>query len=131
MMNCRKCQKEYIPKREGGFFCSDSCGNSYRQQLKRDEQKKARLVEQGKAIEKPLTEGEKQLWPVLSELGDNAKYLLLEAEIPGDKRPADFGIRLGQFLRDCKTNMESPVVKELGVRFQAQQRIDEHTNKSK
>lgn len=130
-MNCRKCQKEYIPKREGGFFCSDSCGNSYRQQLKRDEQKKARLVEQGKAIKNPLTETEQALWTVLTEVmkrGDELNFTFrLPLEHVGREGIWDKAMA---FIGDCKRMIDRPVVQEIEARIKAQQEVDER-NKGK
>lgn len=114
----------------GGLFCSVSCGNSYRQQLKRDEQKQARLVEQGFAIKNPLTEDEQFFWHILSRLGDTAIRLDEEAKLPGDKRPADFGKRLGDFIRETRTEAAGLRMQEIGARLKAQQKKEEG-NKSK
>ncbi|RZK43272.1 MAG: hypothetical protein EOO61_05065 [Hymenobacter sp.] len=131
MMNCQKCQKEYIPKRIGGLFCSVSCGNSYRQQLKRDEQKKAKLVEQGLAIGNPLTEGESSLWAILSELGRRALELNIVLNLPmGHEGRIDIGSKLATFVGDCKRTADNPIVQEIGARMKAQQQVEER-NKSK
>lgn len=129
MMNCQKCQKEYIPKRMGGLFCSVSCGNSYRQQLKRDEQKKAKLVEQGRAVEKPLTEDERQLWSILFVLAVEAKQILLDNELPVGKKPINIGARTRDLLVNCQTKGESSAMKSLGIRFQAQQEAEKKAKK--
>ncbi len=131
MIHCLKCQKEYIPKRAGGAFCSVSCGNSYRQQLKRNEQKKARLVEQGLAIEEPLTAGERGLWAILAEVKEKGlelnTILNLPLEHPGR---TDIGPKLVKFVGDCKRIGDRPLVQELGVRMRAQQEV-EARNKGK
>jgi len=123
MMNCQKCQKEYIPKRMGGLFCSVSCGNSYRQQLKRDEQKQARLVEQGLAIEKPLTEEEVQIWSVLVELGKNARQLDEDLQKTGNDRPADIGPRIGKIIRQYREQADSELWQQLEARLNKQEEV--------
>ncbi len=131
MMNCRKCQKEYIPKREGGFFCSDSCGNSYRQQNKRNELKKTKLVEQGKAVENPLTDAEQELWAILSKLGGTARQLNFIANLPNeDAGRVGFGPRLLSFVTACMDTADNPLVQQIGVRVKAQQEM-ETRNKDK
>ena len=130
MMNCLKCQKEYIPKRIGGLFCGDSCGNAYRQKKKRDELKKARLVEQGLAVKNPLTEDEQFLWSILSKLGATAIVLDDEAKLPGDKRPADFGIRLGEFIRHTKAEAQGVRMQEIGARLGAQLEAKKRTDEA-
>lgn len=125
-MNCLKCQKEYIPKRVGGLFCSDSCGNSYRQKKKRDEQKKARLVEQGLAVKHPLTEGEQGLWAILSELEKTGIELRTVLNLPvGHEGRADVGPRLARFVGDVVRVADSPVVQEIRARFEVQQMVEE------
>jgi hypothetical protein len=122
-MNCQKCQKEYIPKRMGGLFCSVSCGNSYRQQLKRDEQKQARLVEQGLAIEKPLTEEEVQIWSVLVELGKSARQLDEDLQKTGNDRPADIGPRLGRIIRQYREQADSELWQQFEARLNKQEEV--------
>ncbi|RYE04854.1 MAG: hypothetical protein EOP33_08335 [Rickettsiaceae bacterium] len=123
MMNCQKCQKEYIPKRMGGLFCSVSCGNSYRQQLKRNEQKQARLLEQGLAIEKPLTEEEVQIWSVLVELGKNARQLDEDLQKTGNDRPADIGPRIGKIIRQYREQADSKLWQQFEARLNKQEEV--------
>ena len=125
MMNCLKCQKEYIPKRVGGLFCSASCGNSYRQKHKRDELKKARLVEQGLAVEKPLTEMEQGLYIILTELVEKGRELLAILRMPlEDARRKVLGTELGWFVADYLTGIDKPLVREVGVRMEAQRKVE-------
>ncbi|MDQ2751634.1 MAG: hypothetical protein M3R72_01260 [Bacteroidota bacterium] len=134
MMQCLKCQKKYIPKRLGGLFCSVSCGNSYRQQLKRDEQKKAKLVEQGLAVEKEVTDEEVFIWSVLFVLGIEAKKLLLDNNLPADKKPTDIAIRTLKLITDCRDKGESAIMKSLGIRieeYNKAKKAQEEQNKSK
>lgn len=125
MMKCLKCQKEYNPKRVDGMFCKTSCGNAYRQQQKRNTQKKGKLVELGQAVKKPLTEEEAQLRSLLFGLVEEAKKLLAEKELPADKRPADWDERIGAILMNCQATGENELVKGLAVRFEAQQKAEE------
>lgn len=120
MMKCLKCQKQYIPKRIGGLFCGDSCGNSYRQKKKRDEQKKAKLVEQGLAVERPLTIEEIVLWDILSMLAGEANQIQVDEALPADKKPADLGMRKMRLVSYCKSSAELLEMKSLGIRYQAQ-----------
>ena len=131
MMKCLKCQKEYIPKRIGGLFCGDSCGNSYRQKKKRDEQKKARLVEQGLAVKNPLTESERGLWDILAGLEKTAIELHTILHLPtGHEGRSNIGLQLSSLVVDCKSIADSPVVQDIRVRFEAQQKVEER-NKGK
>ena len=137
-MQCRKCQKEYIPKRAGGLFCKPSCGNSYRQKIQRDEQKKVKLVELGQAVERPLTEEEAQLWGIVFVLAVEAKQILLDNELPADKKPTNIGVRTRTLLVNCQEKGESAMMKSLGIRYQAQleakkraEKALEEQNKSK
>lgn len=134
MMKCLKCQKEYIPKRMGGLFCRPSHGNAYRQQLKRDEQKKAKLVEQGQAVEKELTAEEVELWSTMLDLSRKAKQIMLDNELPADKKPADLPVRTYYVMSGCRNAEESAVMKSIGARFEAQEKAKkarEEQNKSK
>lgn len=45
MIICLKCGKKITAKQGKKLFCDKSCGNSYRQQIKRDERKKTKLVD--------------------------------------------------------------------------------------
>ncbi len=131
MMKCLKCQKEYIPKRMGGLFCKPSHGNAYRQQLKRDEQKKAKLVEQGQAVEKELTAEEVELWSTMLDLSRKARQIMLDRELP--EIPADLPMRIYYVLSGCRQAEESPVMKSIGARFEAQKKARkarEEQNKS-
>ena len=121
MSICVKCQKEYNPKRVGGRFCSVSCGNSYRQQRQRDEQKRTQAVTEGYAVERPLTEEELLLWSILLVLGADARRLLLDYELGVDKRPADMNKRLHTLLWNCQEKANSPMMKQLTIRYEAQQ----------
>lgn len=124
MMNCLKCQKEYNPKRVDGLFCGGSCGNAYRQQKKRDAQRKKKLIELGQAIEKPLTEEESQLRSLLVGLAGNAKKLLGEKALSVDKKPADWDERLSTHLMNCQALQENELVRDLTVRFEGQQKAE-------
>jgi hypothetical protein len=121
---CAKCQKEYNPKRIGGRFCSVSCGNSYRQQLKRNGQKEVKAIREGYAIEKPLTNEEQILWSILFVLGVDAKRILADNELAVDKRPADIGTRIRTLLLNCQDKANSPMMKELSIRYEAQKEAE-------
>ena len=121
MMKCLKCQQEYNPKRKGGLFCRVSCGNSYRQQLKRDEQQQAVLVEKGFAIKKPLTKEELELWLFVKELAATAKQILADKNLPVEQRPEDLGSRVKQLVKDCQEKGESQLMSEMASRYSAQE----------
>lgn len=125
MMKCLKCQKEYIPKRMGGLFCKPSHGNAYRQQLKRDAQKKVKLVGQGLAVEKPLTEGERGLWAILSELVEKGRELNTVLNLPfGDVGRDGVGTALAKFVGDCMRAGDKPLVCEVKARIKAEQEVE-------
>lgn len=115
----------------GGLFCSDSCGNSYRQQLKRNAQKKARLVEQGLAVEQTLTEVEQGLWSVLAEVMAGGRELNAVLNLPmNHEGRANIGGRLAKFVGDCKRIGDKPLVQEINARMRALQDV-EAKNKGK
>jgi hypothetical protein len=121
MMICLKCQKEYNPKRRGGLFCSVSCGNSYRQQLKRNEQQKANLVKKGYAVENPLTNEELELWRCIEEVAATAKQILADRNLPVEQRPENLRSRVNQFVEDCKEKGDSQLISRIASRYRAQE----------
>ena len=121
MMICLKCQKEYNPKRRGGLFCSVSCGNSYRQQLKRNEQQKANLVKKGYAVENPLTNEELELWRCIEEVAATAKQILADRNLPVEQRPENLRFRVNQFVEDCKEKGDSQLISGIASRYRAQE----------
>ena len=131
MMKCLKCQKEYNPKRSDKLFCGESCGNAYRQQQKRDEQKQARLVEQGEAIKNPVTETEQALWTVLTEVmkrGDELNFIFrLPLEHVG--REGIWNNAMA-FIGDCKRMIDRPVVQEIEARIKAQQKAEKRADEA-
>lgn len=120
-MKCLKCQKEYNPKRRGGLFCSVSCGNSYRQQLKRNEQQRNNLVKKGYAVENPLTNEELELWRFVEELAAMAKQILADRNLPVEKRPENLRSRVNQFVKDCHEKGESQLISGIASRYRAQE----------
>lgn len=79
---------------------------------------------EGYAIEKPLTTEEKTLWSILFVLGADAKRLLADNELGGEKRPADIGTRIQTLLWNCQEKANSPLMRELGIRYQAQREAE-------
>ena len=102
MMKCLKCQQEYIPKRRGGLFHSVSCGNSYRQQLKRNEQQQAKLIEKGHAVKNPLTKEELELWFFVKGLAATATQIIADRNLQGEQRTEELRARVTQFVQECQ-----------------------------
>lgn len=121
MPKCLKCQNEYNPKRRGGLFCEKSCGNSYRQQLKRNEQQHAKLVEQGHAVKNPLTNEELELWRFVKEVAATAKQILADRNLPDEQRPADLRSRVNQLVEQCREKGESQLISGIASRYSAQE----------
>jgi hypothetical protein len=121
MTKCLKCQIDYNPKRQGGFFCGDSCGNSYRQQLKRNEAQKAKLVEKGHAVKNPLTDEELELWRFVEGVAATAKQILADKNLPAEQRPEDLRSRVNQFVEACQEKGESQLIREMASRYRAQE----------
>jgi hypothetical protein len=121
MTKCLKCQKEFTPKRRGGFFCGDSCGNSYRQQLKRNENQKAKLVEKGHAVKNPLTNEELELWRFVTGVAAAAKQILADRNLPDEQRPGDLRSRVNQLVEQCQEKGESQLISEIASRYSAQE----------
>lgn len=131
MMKCLKCQKGYSPKRRGGLFCSVSCGNSYRQQLKRNEQQKAKLVEKGYAVKNPLTNEELELWRLVEGLAATAKQILADKNLPIEQRPEDLRSRVNQFVQECQEKGECQLISEMASRYRAQEEAAKRAEGSK
>ena len=131
MMNCLKCQKEYNPKRRGGLFCRPSCGNSYRQQLKRNEQLKAKLVEKGYAVKSPLTNEELELWRLFEGLAVAAKQILADRNLPEEQRPADLRPRVNQLVKQCHNIGESELIIGIASRYRAQEEAAKRAGEGK
>lgn len=121
MTKCLKCQKEFTPKRRGGFFCGDSCGNSYRQQLQRNEQQKVKLVEKGHAVKNPLTNEELELWRFVEEVAATAKQILADRNLPDEQRPKDLRARVNQLVEQCREKGESQLISGIASRYSAQE----------
>ena len=131
MMKCLKCQQEYNPKRRGGLFCRVSCGNSYRQQLKRDEQRKAILVEKGYAVETPLTNEELELWRLVEGLAAAAKQILADRNLPAEQRPEDLRSRVNQLVKECHDTRESELIIGIASRHRAQEEAAKRAREAK
>ena len=58
---CRACEKNYIPARRGGKFCSEGCGSNFRQQVTRKRKKQQLMVSLGFEIDNPVVGGELEL----------------------------------------------------------------------
>lgn len=82
MSQCLKCQKEYIPKRRGGKFCSVSCRVGYHQQVQR-----------GHSIKNPPTSDEVYLVEKMLAVGKLATKLLQDMSLPKEQRPSDLFAR--------------------------------------
>jgi hypothetical protein len=131
MMNCLKCQKEYNPKRRGGLFCGVSCGNSYRQQLKRNAQQQAKLVEKGYAVKSPLTTEELELWRLVEGLAATAKQILDDRNLPEEQRPADLRSRVNQLVKECHHLGESELIMGIVSRHRAQEEAAKRAEEGK
>jgi len=114
MSTCLKCQKLYYPKRQGGFFCSVSCGNSYRQQQKRTVQKQRIPVKEG-PTRSTFNEREARLWKLIGELGEQAAQLLRERILPKEQRPEDMTERLVALLIRCQQASENKQDPEITI----------------
>ncbi|MFD2717146.1 hypothetical protein ACFST9_00365 [Hymenobacter monticola] len=125
MPKCLKCQNEYTPKRRGGLFCGDSCGNSYRQQLQRNELQHAKLVEKGHAVKNPLTNEELELWQFVKEVAATAKQILADRNLPDEQRPADLRSRVNQLVEQCREKGESQLISGIASRYSAQEEAAE------
>lgn len=121
MTKCLKCQTEFTPKRRGGFFCGDSCGNSYRQQLQRNEQQKTKLVEKGHAVKNPLTNEELELWRFVEAVAATAKQILADNNLPAEQRPKDLRARVNQLFAQCQEQGESQLIIGMASRYSAQE----------
>ena len=121
MMKCLKCQQEYSPKRGGGLFCRVSCGNSYRQQLKRNEQQQAKLIEKGHAVKDPLTKEELELWFFVKGLVTTATQILADHNLRAEQRPVDLLSRVHQLVQECQEKGESQLMSEMASRYSAQE----------
>ena len=130
-MKCLKCQKEYNPKRRGGLFCSSSCGNSYRQQLKRNEQQKAKLIEKGYAVKSPLTNEELELWRLVEGLAAAAKQILTDMNLPTEQRPGDLRSRVNQLVKECHDTRESELIIGIASRHRAQEEAAKRAGEAK
>ena len=131
MMNCLKCQKEYNPKRRGGLFCKVSCGNSYRQQRKRNEQQKAKLIEKGYAVQSPLTNEELELWRLVEGLAAAAKQILADRNLPEEQRPADLRSRVNQLVEECHSLGKSELIMGIASRYRAQEEAAKRAGEGK
>ena len=120
-MKCLKCQQEYSPKRRGGLFCRVSCGNSYRQQLKRNEQQQAKLIEKGHAVKNPLTKEELEFWFFVKGLAATATQILADNNLQGEQRPEDLRARVNQLFQDCQEKGASQLMSEMASRYGAQE----------
>ena len=121
MMKCLKCQQEYSPKRRGGLFCRVSCGNSYRQQLKRNEQQQAKLIEKGHAVKNPLTKEELEFWFFVKGLAATATQILADKNLRVEQRPEDLRSRVNQLVQECQEKGESQLMSEMASRYGAQE----------
>ena len=128
MMKCLKCQQEYIPKRRGGLFHNTSCGNSYRQQLKRNEQRQAKLIEKGHAVKNPLTKEELELWFFVKGLAATATQIIADNNLQGEQRPEDLRARVNQFVQECQEKGASQLMSEMASRYNAQQEAAKRAN---
>ena len=131
MMKCLKCQKEYSPKRRGGLFHSVSCGNSYRQQLKRNEQQQAKLIEKGHAVKNPLTKEELEFWFFVKGLAATATKILADNNLRVDQRPEDLRARVNQLVQECQEKGASQLMSEMASRYSAQQEAAERAKDDK
>lgn len=82
MSECLKCNKEYIPKRRGGKFCSVSCRVGYHQQVQR-----------GHSIQNPPTGDEVYLAEKMMAVAGMAARLVEDMNLPKEQRPADLFTR--------------------------------------
>ena len=131
MMKCLKCQKEYIPKRRGGLFHNTSCGNSYRQQLKRNEQQQAKLIEKGHAVKNPLTKEELEFWFFVKGLAATATQILADHNLRVEQRPEDLRARVNQLVQECQEKGASQLMSEMASRYSAQQEAAERAKDDK
>jgi len=131
MMKCLKCQQEYSPKRRGGLFCRVSCGNSYRQQLQRNEQQQAKLIEKGHAVKNPLTKEELELWFFVKGLAATATQILADHNLRVEQRPVDLFSRVRQFVQECQEKGASQLMSEMASRYSAQQEAAERAKDDK
>jgi len=130
-MKCLKCQQEYSPKRRGGLFCRVSCGNSYRQQLQRNEQQQAKLIEKGHAVKNPLTKEELELWFFVKGLAATATQILADHNLRVEQRPVDLFSRVRQFVQECQEKGASQLMSEMASRYSAQQEAAERAKDDK
>ena len=130
-MKCLKCQQEYSPKRRGGLFHSVSCGNSYRQQLKRNEQQQAKLIEKGHAVKNPLTKEELELWFFVKGLAATATQILTDNNLRVEQRPEDLRARVNQLVQECQEKGASQLMSEMASRYSAQQEAAERAKDDK
>ena len=131
MMKCLKCHKEYSPKRRGGLFHSVSCGNSYRQQLKRNEQQQAKLIEKGHAVKNPLTKEELEFWFFVKGLAATATKLLADNNLRVEQRPVDLLTRVHQLVQECQEKGASQLMSEMASRYSAQEAAAERAKDDK
>ena len=131
MMKCLKCQKEYSPKRRGGLFHNTSCGNSYRQQLKRNEQQQAKLIEKGHAVKNPLTKEELELWFFVKGLAATATQIIADRNLQGEQRTEDLRARVNQFFQECQEKGASQLMSEMASRYSAQEAAAERAKGDK
>jgi len=131
MMKCLKCQKEYTPKRRGGLFHSVSCGNSYRQQLKRNEQQQAKLIEKGHAVKNPLTKEELELWFFVKGLAATATQIIADRNLQGEQRTEELRARVTQFVQECQEKGASQLMSEMASRYSAQEAAAERAKGDK
>lgn len=112
MSICLKCQELDYPKRQDGFFCSVSWGNSYRQQQKRTVQKQRIPVKEG-PTRSIFNEREARLWKLIGELGEQAAQLIRERILPKEQRPEDMNERLVALLirsQQASENKQDPEI---------------------
>jgi hypothetical protein len=99
MSECLKCKKEYIPKRQGGKFCSTNCRVAYNQKVKR-----------GYAIPNPPASDEAYLSEKLALVGRLATPLADAIGLSIEARPNDFQQQVNDLIRYCATFSDNSVI---------------------
>jgi hypothetical protein len=102
MSECLKCQKEYIPKRRGGKFCSVSCRVGYHQKVQR-----------GHSIVNPPTSDEVYLVEKMLAVGKLASKLVEDMSLPKEQRPTDLFTRTKELASLFVTFTNNTIVESI------------------
>lgn len=96
---CTKCNKLYIAKRLGGQFCSSSCANGFRQQIKRDALVRIALVEKGYVAQEKVSSGEGEMSAWIKALAERAGKLIAD-RAGSEAHQSGLKERVSSFLND-------------------------------